>query len=94
MKSFKAYANTKLHAIETVFGHHSQPEPMYAMKTVFGHHSQSKPIKEAVFKKDVNWYDHVTEKDIHDDHDATPNTKDEKPRKQSLIIDKNGTRPF
>ena len=78
MKSFKAYANTKLHAIETVFGHHSQPEPMYAMKTVFGHHSQSKPIKEAVFKKDVNWYDHVTEKDIHDDHDATPNTKDEK----------------
>lgn len=76
MKSFKAYANTKHHAIETVFGHHSQPEP-YIPKTVFGKHSQSKPIKEA-FNGDLNRHDTYIEHEIHRDHDAEPKTKDEK----------------
>ena len=50
-------------------------------------------VVKAIIKSDLQ-YDQVIREFDSWTHISIPNTKDEKPRKQSLIIDKNGTRPF
>ena len=50
-------------------------------------------VVKAIIKSDLQ-YDQVIREFDSWTHISIPNTKDEKPRKQALIIDKNGTRPF
>lgn len=50
-------------------------------------------VVRAIIKAGLN-YDQVIREFDSWTHVSIPNTKDEKPRKMALIIDKNGTRPF